>query len=390
MAPPLPPTTISNNFFASDVMNNQKFKSLVILYAAYAWFGRVSSSIIPAYLLGRGVTINQMFLANALQFLPMLIVFLFIRIPSAKLSWRLAIISGLLAVVSIISVQSSVQVYLTYIFGGISLALFFIYYNIGHFLYTPKEKTGVSGGVMYAVSPAISIFAPLLAGSLAMSNINNLWLICLLSFFLAYYLTSKQTDFQITYNIRTSIQAIRATRIPILLEGIWESVLFAFIPLTTLHFISSPGSYGQYLAYLSLVGTVAGLLLGYSSDKRGKRSYLLTPISIVLAILTIAMIWGTKSLPIWIIVTSAIQFMIPIFWNISTALMVDQNVDLKVAFPGREIVLAFGRLLGLAFTYICILNSQINFLLIVLALVILSLPLYLYYQSNIAKQFVYR
>lgn len=81
--------------------------------------------------------------------------------------------------------------------------------------------------------------------------------------------------------------------------------------------------------------------------------------------------------------------MIPIFWNISTALMIDQNLDLKVAFPGREIVLAFGRLLGLAFTYICIINSQINLLLISLALVILALPAYLYYESKITKRYMY-
>lgn len=371
-------------------MNNQKFKSLIILYAAYAWFGRVSSSIIPAYLLGRGITVDQMFLANALQFLPMLFVLLFIRIPSAKQSWRLAIVSALLAVLSIVNVRYSFQVYLTYIFGGISLALFFVYYNVGHFLYTPKDKTGVSGGVMYAVSPAISIFAPLLAGSLAVTNINNLWIICLLSFGLAYTLTFWQSDFKITYNIRESLNSIRAVRVPIILEGIWESVLFAFIPLTTLRFITNPSTYGQYLAYLSLVGTVAGLLLGHFSDKFGKRSFLLTPIALILSILTIFLIWGSKSLPLWILVTSAIQFMIPIFWNITTALMVDQNLDLKVAFPAREIVLAFGRLLGLAFTYVCIINSQANFLLIVLALVILALPLYLYYQSRITKQFAYR
>lgn len=370
-------------------MNNHKFKFLIILYAAVAWFGRVSTSIMPAYLLGHGITLNQMFLANALQFLPMLLVLLFVRIPSAKLSWRLAIISGLLAVLSLVNIRFDFQVYLTYIFGGISLALFFVYYNIGHFLYTPKDKTGVSGGVMYAVSPAISIFAPLLAGSLAVSNINYLWLICLLSFGLAYSLTFWQTDFKITYNIFESLQSIRSVRIPIILEGIWESILFAFIPLTTLHFITSPSGYGQYLAYLSLVGTIAGLLLGHFSDKIGKRSFLLTPISFILSVLTILMIWGSKSLPLWILVTSAIQFMIPIFWNISTALMIDQNLDLRVAFPGREIVLAFGRLLGLAFTYFCIINTQINFLLIVLALVILALPMYLYYQSKVAKNYTY-
>ena len=371
-------------------MNNQKFKSLLILYAAYAWFIRVSSSIIPAYLLGRGITINQMLLATALQFIPMLLIFLFVRIHSARLSWRLAIISGLLAVVSIVNIQFDFQVYLTYIFVGISLALFFLYYNIGHFLYTPKGKIGVSGGVMYAISPVISIFAPIIAGVLAMSNINYLWLISLLSFGFAYALTYRQADFKISYKIFESLRVIRAIRVPIFLEGIWESVLFAFIPISTLNFISSPAWYGNYLGYLSLVGTIAGLLIGHFSDRLGKRSFLLTPISLVLSLATVGLIFGLKSLPVWVIVTSLIQFMVPIFWNITTALMVDQNLDLKVAFPGREIVLAFGRLLGLAFTYICVINSQINLLLITLALVILALPIYLYYQSKIAKRFVYQ
>jgi len=294
-------------------MNNQKFKSLIILYAAYAWFGRISSSIIPAYLLGRGVTTNQMFLANALQFVPMLLILLFIRIPSAKLSWRLAIISGFLAVVSIVNIQFDFQIYLTYIFGGIALALFFVYYNVGHFLYTPKGKTEVSGGVMYAVSPAISIFAPIIAGSLATSNINYLWLISLLSFGLVFALTSKQKDFRIDYKISTSIKSIRSTKIPIFLEGIWESVLFAFIPISTLHFISTPSGYGNYLGYLSLIGTLAGLLVGHLSDKNGKRSYLLTPICLILSISTVGLLAGLQSLTIWIIVTSIIQFTIPIF-----------------------------------------------------------------------------
>ena len=370
-------------------MNNQKFKSLIILYAAYAWFSRVSSSIIPAYLLGRGITTDQMFLANALQFIPMLLVLLFVRLPSAKLSWRLAIISGLLAVLSIVNIQFDFQIYLTYIFAGISLALFFLYYNVGHFLYTPKDKTGVSGGIMYAISPAISIFAPIIAGSLATSNINSLWFISLLSFSLAYYLTFCQADFKISYKITESLRCIKAIRIPILLEGIWEAILFAFIPLSTLHFISSTAGYGQYLGYLSLIGTIAGLLVGHFSDKLGKRSFLLTPISLILSLSTLGLIFGLQSLPIWIFVTSLIQFMVPIFWNITTALMIDQNLDLKVAFPGREIVLAFGRSIGLAFTYICIINSQVTLLLIVLALVILTLPAYLYYESQITHRYTY-
>jgi hypothetical protein len=278
---------------------------------------------------------------------------------------------------------------LTYIFAGISVALFFVYYNVGHFLYTPKERTGVSGGVMYAISPAISIFAPIIAGSLATSNINHLWFLSLLSFALAYGLTFKQEDFSISYKLKESLAAISSIRVPIFLEGIWESVIISVIPISTLHFITSPAGYGQYLGYLSLIGTIAGLLIGQYSDKLGKRSFLILPICLILSISTIGLIFGLTSLPVLIVVTIIIQFMIPIFLNITTALMIDQNLDLKVAFPGREIVLAFGRLLGLAFTYLCIINSQINLLLVILSLVILALPAYLQYHNHISKKYSY-
>ena len=92
-------------------MNNSKFKSLLILYALYVWFSKVSSSIIPAYLLSRGATINQMFLASVLQFIPMLLVLLFVRIKSARLSWRLALVSVLLAVFSVVNIRFNFQIY---------------------------------------------------------------------------------------------------------------------------------------------------------------------------------------------------------------------------------------------------------------------------------------
>jgi hypothetical protein len=280
-------------------------------------------------------------------------------------------------------------VYLTYVFSGIAMALFFVYYNVGHFLYTPKGKTGISAGIMYAINPIISIFAPILAGGLAVSNIKYLWLICIFSFLGVIFYTSQPEDFSILYSLKDSFKKLAPVRIPILIEGFWESVLFAFIPLYTLHFISSPAGYGQYLGYLSLIGTFAGLLLGHYSDKLGKRSFLLWPICIALAISTVGLIYGIKSLTIWIIFTSIIQFIVPLFWNITTALLIDQNLDLKVVFPGREIVLATGRMMGLIFTYISIINSQINFLLFTLGLVIMVLPVYLYYQQNVSKKYSY-
>jgi hypothetical protein len=264
-----------------------------------------------------------------------------------------------------------------------------VYYNIGHFLYTPKGKTGTSGALMYAISPAISIVAPLVAGTLAVNNINYLWLLALASFVVAYSLTFRQPDFRVDYTLSKSLKSIKSTRIPIFIEGVWEAVLFAIIPVLTLNFITDLGNYGKYLAYLSLVGTIAGLILGRYTDKYGKRSYLLWPISITLSILTLALIMCQQSLIAWILITSLIQMVIPIFWNIMTALVVDQGADLKIVFPGREIILATGRLVGLSCTAYLVSIGQINIALFLLALVILTLPAYLHYQSKIIKKYHY-
>lgn len=370
-------------------MKNNNFISLIILYVGYAWFMKIGGAIVPAYLHQAGTSINNLFIANAIQFLPMVVILVFVRMRSAKAAWRASLIFGLLSFVTIINIQSQYQVYLTYLLGGASLALFFVYYNIGHFLYTPKGKTGTSGALMYAISPSISIVAPLLAGTLAVNNINYLWLLALISFGVAFALTYRQSDFVVDYTLTKTLDAIKSTRVPIFIEGVWESVLFAIIPVLTLNFISDIGNYGRYLAYLSLIGTIAGLILGRYTDKYGKRSYLLVPISIILSILTLALIIGQQSLIAWVIITSLIQMVIPIFWNIMTALVVDQGEDLKIVFPGREITLATGRLIGLSCTAYLVSIGQVNIALILLSLVILTLPAYLHYQSKVLNQFHY-
>lgn len=370
-------------------MKSSPFFSILLLYISYVWVMRISSALIPAYLHQSGTSLNQLFLANAIQFIPTLVILIFFQIRTARLAWSLSLVAGLLSMLSAIYLRSPYQVYLIYFLSGASLALFFVYYNVGHFLYTPKQNTGTSGGIMFAVSPAISIVAPLLAGFLATTDINYLWGLALLSFVLAFSLIARQPNFKIKYTLAQSFQAIRSTRIPIFLEGIWEAVLFAIIPILTLNFITDLGEYGKYLAYLSLVGTLAGLFVGRYTDQHGKRSYLLWPISFALALLTLALIYSQESLALWVVTTSLIQMIIPIFWNIMTTLVVDQGGDLKVVFPGREITLAAGRLLGLSATAYLVSIHQTNLSLYILALVIIALPFYLHYQSQIVCNYKY-
>lgn len=330
-----------------------------------------------------------MMLGQVIQFTTQLILLILITKYSSRKSWTLAIIATALSIFLVINIGSLAQYYISVAFGGLALGLFFIMYNIAHFKYTPKEKTGFSSGVMFAVGPTISIVAPLLAGIIATHNINMLWIISLISCLIVIYSVTKQVQFKISYNLAQSIKELKPTRVFIFLEGIWEAVIISIIPIYTLRFLTTPIEYGKYIAYLSIAGLAAGLLLGKVSDKIQKRSVFLYPITILLAVLTVALSLSMTNVYSWIVVTGLIQFLIPIFWNITTAMVVDKHADLNMAIPGREIILAVGRMIGLGVAFLGFQSGYIQNTFILLAFVMLLFPTVLYWNTTINKNHTY-
>ena len=370
-------------------MNNSIFRNLIWMYLGYVWFTTISKSVLATHIFQQGLTLNQMMLGQAIQFASQLALLLLIKKYASKKSWLLATVAAAISVALVINIHSLAQYYLAVSFGGLALGLFFVMYNIAHFENTPKEKTGYSSGIMYAVGPAISIIAPLIAGTIATYNINLLWYVSIFSFLIALFTVRKQTDFRISYKIKESLEELKPTRIYIFLEGIWEAVIISVIPIYTLKFISTPLGYGKYIAYLSLAGLIANVILGKLTDKLQKRSIFIYPITILLAILTIALSFSLSNIYLWILITGLIQFLIPIFWNITTSFIIDKHANLEIAIPGREILLAVGRMLGLGITYLGFQYNYIQPTFIVLALAILLLPATLFWNTSIKNKYAY-
>ena len=158
---------------------------------------------------------------------------------SSQTSWILAIISLFVSVLLIIDIKSVYQYYLSTLLSGLTLYLFFIFYNIAHFESTPKEKIGISSGLMFGVVPVVGVLAPLAAGFLGELNIWIAWIISLLSLGVTIFLIRFQNNFSISYNVWDSIKEIASTRIFIFLEGIWEALIIGVIPIYTLFFIKT-------------------------------------------------------------------------------------------------------------------------------------------------------
>src|SRR3989338_4458397 len=306
---------------------SKPYYNLITFYVIFLLFGSFSTSILPTYFLEQGLTLNQMMLGKVIYFFGQLIFLFTLKNLFAKFSWRMALVTSIAYIFLIINLQSLVPFYIGQFISGTSLFFFFVFYNIAHFELTPKEKTANSSALMFILPSFVSIFAPLAAGYLAQLNII---------------------------------------------------------------FIKEPLPFGLYLSYLSFISIVANFLLGRFSDKIRKRVIFLYPITLAIAIVTFLFPLSTNNLIVWVFLTTLLQLLIPIFWNVSTAFFVDSHTDLKKTIPGREIVLAIGRLIGLALAFISFtIEKQPNYIFLVLGLFMLLYPVILYIRTKIRKSHVY-
>jgi len=368
----------------------KQFLSLIVFSTSYMWFKNFSNSVLNPHFLNQGLSLQQMILGTTLFFSSPLILQLVKRKYSSRKSWRLAPIISLLFILMIIRIFSVWQFYLASIIGGLAIIFFWLPYNINHFELTPKHRTGLSSAILFSLISLVTLTAPLVAGFLAQINYLFIWVLSGVFFLIPFSLVKSQRSFTVSYSLKSSIREIKATRLFIFLQGIWEAMIFGVIPIFSLYFIKSPLYYGTYMAYLSLMGILANLLLGRYTDKKQKRIIFLYPLTLIMAITTFLFPLAISRIIWWIAITGIIQFFAPLFWNISTAMIVDAHLNLRQAIPAREFVLSSGRILGLALIFINFkFQSKPTYIFYFLGTAMLLYPIILFYNTKISKKYTY-
>lgn len=372
------------------MQNNEKFGRVLILYIAYLWFTSFSSAILPTHFLQQGLNYNQMIFGKFLVFVCQMILLAFLTSFNSKKAWRMAIITYLIFILLSIKILGPIQFYIASGISGFSLFFFYIFYNIAHFKNTHRSKTGHSSAIMFSIGPIVNIIAPLASGFIAKINFNLLWILAIASFFICLFSIKNQADFRVEYSLKKALEEIKATRLFILIEGIWEALPFGLVPVFTLFFIKEPLPYGAYLAYLSLIAVLANLALGKITDKIQKRAVFLYPITITLAIVTFLFYFAIHNLFLWIIITSLLQFFLPLFWNLSAAMVIDSHSNLNLAIPGRDLVLGIGRMTGLFITFVSLTFEKTpRNIFIFLGLIMLLFPIFLLWNTRVSKKYSY-
>lgn len=371
-------------------MRNKKFINLFIFYSLYIWFTSFSGSILPTHFLSQGINLQQMMLGRMLVFGTPIVLLFLVTSSGSKKSWRLALVFYFGYILLSIRILDLFQFYLANILSGFALFFFYISYNVAHFKNTPQKKIGYSSALMFCMGPFIGLVAPVVSGYFAGTNISWLWIFSGIFFLMAFNFAGRQENFHLAYTLKSAFSEIKATRWFIFIGGIWEAMILGIIPIFTLFFIQKPLEYGGYLAYLALVAIIANIILGKFTDRIQKRSAFLYPLTISMAVMTFFFVFAVKNLYLWLIFTGALQFFMPLFWNVSTAMVVDSHSNLELAIPGREVMLAAGRTIGLLIAFISFTFEKTpHNVFYVLGFIMLLYPMLLLWNTRVAKKHIY-
>lgn len=365
---------------------------LILFFSVFNWAFIFSRSILPSYFYKIGLQFDQIMLGSMLTFISILILIIFkaSNFLKAKTAWIFAILLSIVYLLLVMNIKSSFQFYLASFIGGGTTFFFCVFYNLAHFKSTQEGTVGHSSAIMFSIGPIISIAAPFLAGISAESNYNLIWIFSFLFFLVAIYFCRFPENFSMKYALRSAISEIKATRLFIFIEGVWEAMVFGIIPVFTLFFIKTPVGYGSFLVYLALSSVLANLLLGRFTDRIKKRTIFLYPITFLLSAITFAFPLATANLTAWIIFTGTLQFLLPLFWNVTTAMVVDAHPNLELAIPGRELMLTLGRILGMSLAFLSFAIEKTPFyIFFFLGAVMFLFPMILFYRKNIKKKHIY-
>lgn len=372
-------------------MKHNRFLKLFIYYIAFTWLWSFGKSVLPPIIAGRGFNLPQMMLATLFMIVAQGFFLITIKKYQSKIFWLLSafILLFYIICVSLLKINTF-QFYLISFISGFATPLFYVCYNFSHFNLSSKEKRGESSALMFGAPIIITILAPLFAGFLFQESEIWFWLFLVISLGVILYLLKFQEPIILEYSIRKTLTEIKATRVLILLSGIWDAMIFGVIPIYTLFFIKTPLGYGQFLAYISLVSFIATYLLGKISDKMQKKAIFIFILAPAMALFTFLFPLATENVLLWVILTGIIFFLLPLFWSVSTALIIDSQSDLKLTILGREIMLNIGRIIGLLASFLSFqFEGKPFFLFIFLGSAMLLLPLTLLYNSRISKKYFY-
>lgn len=327
-------------------MGNKFLKLFFIqfFYIASHLFGWTLSTL---YFIQKGYAFADIALYFGLSFATSLVVIMAVKNFRSSQSIRI----GLLLKIAIFFVAAWLvakpMIFLVSLMWGAMTVCYWVPLSIHFFKFRKDGKNAAHSGIYFSMWPLLGAILPALAGAAAakfgMAAVLFSGAALLVPAFVLSFGIAEQSS--INFSFRDFVGRTKGVKTIIFIQGVWEGVDWIAVPIVTFAFIPEEIKYGAFYTYLGIFGIAAFFLAARASDRTGRRTLFLYPVTIAMAAFT--MLSGfSSSLLAWGIYRGMVSFLVNLFSPFALTVVVDVSKNIEDSFISREFFLNLGRALG--------------------------------------------
>ncbi|MFH0863264.1 MAG: MFS transporter [Candidatus Altiarchaeota archaeon] len=349
-----------------------------ILYmfpAIFAW------GFIYFYFIKEGFSVQDILLFRLASWVSAALIVLIVRRFFTMRYMAAGFFAFALEMMAVPYLENSAQLILLGVFDGLTSPLYWVPYNILYFRIRKGAKSAYLAGLIFLISPALGIFAPLLGGLIAERyGFTPLFFAGAAVLVLPGIHYGRQASERIDIGLRRAWSAGKGIRSLVFIQGFFHGVDWVCVPIITLVYITSAVSYGGFFSIIAVAGAAATLYFCRLSDVSGNRVDYLYPSIVMTAAATILSAYASDPVN-WFIVRAVVGFFVAVANPFTTSLVLDKVRSTEDAMYLREIILNTGRAFGVAAILAChLLFSNIQYAFIPAGLLLLAYPLIVEYK----------
>jgi hypothetical protein len=359
-------------------LDQKPFANLMLVYALWTLGGALAGSLFEVYFLGTGMTITEIYLADAFWFVAALVMVPLLARMRARDFMLAGVAMAMLSTSVLIAFQGAWTAAAFRLLLGTTHLLFWAPLNIMFYEFR-KGNNALLGAIYYSVGPVLSLFTPALAGVLAVSfGFPALFIAAFVVFALTFAATlAFIPNREYSYDFISGLKSIHGLRSLVFIEGFTAMVIVGVsLPVMLLLFIDTPAEFGYFTSLVTVFSLAAAVVTARLSDKVKKRRSFLLPVAAGFAIASI-LAGLSPTVAIFFITFGLVGFFSRIFFPLPFALAVDNTKSLTDTMLGREYMLNLGRLAGTLLGFFIVAFADIRMAIVVQGvLMLLYVPIF--------------
>lgn len=236
-------------------------------------------------------------------------------------------------------------------FVGLTFIIFWIPFEIVFFEKHDPSSHGMRSAWYFLAMTFPGVIVPAAAGFVADSfGHTPLFVASAVLMVVPLILSFGLPARQLPYRLGESLRAVKGVKALLFFDGLFFSVPLGVVGLSLLNFTKTASGFGTIASLVAVGSLLASMAASKMSDKKLDRAFFIYPVSVVAAVLLVA-VGATTSIIAFTILLIIYNSLRTVIQPIVNALPMDLCADHARLYVARQWLISIGRLVGLGTTF---------------------------------------